>query len=569
LRYRHNQAHNSADKVRVLRGFYLKSQSNKYRIIALLSALLPTSVALAVDPPTPGTVGDVFDKPILKAPATDAVPPIKTTPEAKRAKVKSDKKIKVRGFTITGNVAFTSEELLAPLDSLVGEQLTLEEIYAAADILTSFYRERGFSLARVVVPSQKVNFGIIALEAVEGTLGEVVVEGKEEYNSQFMIEHIKSIKPGEPVSLDVLERDLLILNDLPGLTARAVVRPGKTFGTSDLLLKTEVKPFQGRVAVNNFGRQELGEWKLDGEFTFNNFTGNGDQFGINVSHSESDLLNFIGLAYNFPINAEGTRIGINATYVDYTVGGEFGALGIEGDTTDLQLTLTHPLMRSKRENLLLGFGLGENAAESADLANPATENDITLLEANLLYNVVHNDNSVSTLYGVLSTNFRSNSDGLQNNAQKAKLVVDASHLRSLDRNWQMFLRGQLTLSADPLVDSEKFSAGGQGSVRGFTSSEIRGDEGYQLTAELRRTVNLAEGINSSVRGFLDTAQVSRIEPLAGEDDEESITSLGLGVTVVPEKNISIDLEYARPVDGRNTSDGRDGGRFWANIAYRF
>ena len=552
-----------------MRGFYLKSQSIKWRMLALIALALPTSVALAVDPPTPGTVGDVFEKPILKAPATDAVPAIETTPEKKRAKIKSTKKIKIRGFTVTGNAAFSSEELLAPLDNLIGEKLTLEEIYAAADILTSYYRERGYSLARVVVPSQKVNFGIIALEAVEGTLGEVVVEGKDEYNSQFMIEHIKSVKPGEPVSLDAIERDLLILNDLPGLTARAVVRPGKAFGTSDLLLKTEVKPFQGRIALNNFGRQELGEWKLDGEFTFNNFSGNGDQFGITVSHSESDLLNFIGLAYNVPINAEGTRIGANVTYVDYNVGGEFKDLDIEGDTTDLQLTLTHPLMRSKRENLLLGFGLGSNAGESYTADVLTSDNDITLLEVNALYNVVHDDNSVSTLYGVVSTNFRSNPDGMRNNAQKAKLVVDATHLRPLDKNWQMFLRGQFTLSADPLVDSEKFSAGGQGSVRGFTSAEVRGDEGYQFTAELRRTVTLGEGLTGSVRGFFDTALVSRIETLPNEDDEESITSLGVGMTMIPEKNVSIDLEYARPVDGRDTSDSRDSGRFWANIAYRF
>lgn len=521
----------------------------------------------AVDPPTPGTVREPFTSPTLQPPSTDGVPTIEAeTPP--RPTAKDQKRIQVNRFEIEGNVAFSSEELLGLIRELQGQKLTLEEIYAAAEVLTDYYRNNGYSLARVVVPAQRVSLGIIRFEVIEGLLNEVRFEGNRKYSSEVINGYLGTAQPGQAVSLEALERELLLLNDLPGLSSRAVVRPGPAYGTSDLIIKSEEKPVEGKLSLNNFGRVEVGEWRLEAELTMNNLSGVGDQFVFSGTRSEAGRLTYASLAYNRPVNNRGTRLGGVFSYIDYNVGGQFEALNIEGETTNFKLTLSHPWQRSRRQNILLGLSLGSNASESSTLGIPTSDEDITLLEGSVLFNKIHANNAASAVSAVLSTNLRSNKDGSEENAQKAKLVVDGNHTRYLNRDWSVFFRGVVAVSADPLVDSEKFSIGGQGSVRGFPSAEVRGDQGLLFTTELRRRFNLEGTLPGSARLFFDTGRVTR-KQAAGTDEEENLTSMGVGVTVLPAKNFTLDLEYARPIDAHETTDDRSGGRFWVNMTARF
>lgn len=548
----------------------MQNKNNLWPVRAFFFTLLCSqAVTVHAAPPTPGAVKEPFSGPSLQAPVPDSVPPIKQDATTPAKTLKSSKRIQVNKFFISGNVAISSEELLSQISELQGQKLSLDEIYAAAEILTEFYRSRGYSLARVVVPAQRVNLGVIEFEVIEGLLNEVKYEGNEAYSNEVINEYLGSLQTGKAVTLDALERELLLLNDLPGLSSRAVIRPGPVYGTSDLVITSKEKPFFGRVSFNNYGRVEVGEWRLEGEFIFNNLSGKGDQLSIAITKSENDLLEYSSIAYNAPINNRGTRLGGVFSYIDYRVGGEFGALDIEGDNADFRLTLSHPYQRSRRQNILFGLSLGSNASESSTLGVTTRDDNITLLEGSMLVNKVHANNSVSTVTVVASTNFRDNEDGLEENRQKLKLEIDGNHLRALSKQWSLFLRGVIAVSADPLVDSEKYSIGGQGSVRGFPSAEVRGDQGFLFTTEVRRSFNLEGTLPGSARVFFDTGRVYRKVPIAGEEEEENLSSLGIGVSFLPGPNVSIDLEYARPIDAHETTDGRSGGRFWVNITARF
>lgn len=530
--------------------------------------LISASTVVAVDPVTPGGVRDSFKKDTLVAPKATVVPPVQQDTPV-RATQDTSKRIQVNRFEITGNTVIPTKELISQIAELQGQKLTLEEIYAAADILTDYYRVKGYSLARVTVPAQRINVGIIELSVVEGILNAVKFNGADGYEPSDLRSYLASLEEGKAISLSGLERDLLLLNDLPGLTARSLIKPGPIFGTSDLYIEAEETPFQGRVSLNNYGRVEVGEWRLEGEFIFNNLTGHGDQLNIALSKSEQGLLSYSNIGYNVPVNKLGTRIGINVSSIDFNVAGEFTDLEIEGDTTDVQLTVSHPLIRSRRENLLIGLGVGRNDSLSSTLGAVTADNDLSLVEVSLLYNRVHANNAISSVSAVLSSNFRSNPDGMLNNAQKAKLIVDGNHLFALDNNWSVSLRGLVSLTADPLVDSEKFSLGGQGSVRGFPSAEIRGDFGYVMNTELRRRFNLEGQLPGSMRVFFDHGRVFRKLPAASEEQQENLSSVGIGVTLAPTKNFTIDMEYARPTDDHPTSDFRDGGHFWFNTSVTF
>lgn len=529
--------------------------------------LLPVSAVLAVDPPSAGAVKDPFKQQPLQAPKGDLPAPVAPEKADKVEPPKSDKRIEVKKFKISGNTLFETEVLLKQIGELIGKQLTLDEIYAAADILTDFYRSRGYSLANVVVPAQRVSFGIIELQVIEGRISNVAFAGNKKYSNEFLKQYLDEDRLGKAVSLDSLERELLLVNDLPGLTSRAVIRPGQELGSSEILLTSKEKPYSGRVSVNNYGREEVGQWRVEGEFSFLNPLGIGDQLSVGITKAESGLLDFFNLAYSIPVGSKGGRLGLTAAFIDYEVGEEFRVLDIEGINRSYQLTYSHPYKRSRKQNILLGASILHNESRTSTLDVTTTNTEISLLEVSALLNHVHDDNAVTTASAAFATNFRDN-DGGDDTGVETKLTLDIAHLRPIVDKWSLFARASAVLATDELPDTQKFSIGGQGSVRGFPSSEIRGDEGIQATLELRRSFILGEATPATFKAFHDVGKVYRKNPVA-EEHTESLSSVGIGLSLVPTKNWSVDMEYALSTNSHDASDGEDVGRYWLNTTISF
>ena len=133
---------------------------------------------------------------------------------------------------------------------------------AAADQLTAYYRERGYGLAQVTVPAQKISDGTVELRVIEGRIGAVSVTGNEDYSFDFLQRRLGALAPGLVYTDDGMERGVLLLNDLPGLSARAVIRPGEEFGTSDILFRVAEDPAEFSIGADNYGRDELGEIRV-------------------------------------------------------------------------------------------------------------------------------------------------------------------------------------------------------------------------------------------------------------------------------------------------------------------
>src|SRR3546814_3763907 len=76
-------------------------------------------------------------------------------------------------------------------------------------------------------------------------------------------------------SSDVCSSDLL--NSLPGLKARAILKPGAQYGSSDMMVRVEEDPFSASTAIDNYGRENIGEFRLSATATLNSPSGVGDQ----------------------------------------------------------------------------------------------------------------------------------------------------------------------------------------------------------------------------------------------------------------------------------------------------
>ncbi len=126
-------------------------------------------------PAQPGQIQDRFrpgpSEPAIRTPPPVSAPrqPIPPGSEAVRFRLAD---VRVTGLTVYG-----PDQLRSLHGDLIGTDVSLADMINVANAMTARMREDGYILSQVVVPEQTIADGVIELQAVEGFVDEVVVEG--------------------------------------------------------------------------------------------------------------------------------------------------------------------------------------------------------------------------------------------------------------------------------------------------------------------------------------------------------------------------------------------------------
>jgi hemolysin activation/secretion protein len=556
------------------------------RRLSLAAALCGFSLAvIAQSVPTPGQVQEQLrSRPSLPATPSTPVTPAES-PTAASGVPPGGKAVLVERFEISGNQSIATEELQQVVAPYQGRAMTLLEVYEVADLLTRYYRTHGYALATANVPAQKIGSGVVQLEVLEGNLGNVSVEGNKHYRSNFVQWQLDGLQPGAPLRNEPLEREMLLLNDLPGLDARAVLRPGDQFGTSDLVVAAEEKPVDAGLRYNNYGRESIGQERFEGNVALNGLMGIGDRLDFSGVYAEADLLHYGRLGYSVPISPWGTRASVYYASYDYEVDSKklrstLSQLDIDGEGDNFGVNIQHPFWRSRTKNLYLGIGFDRTVTDQIESTfGSRTKQNLSLGVFTALFDYIAPDRSYSTLGGTFSTNFNSAdlvtnpaTGGLtvEDNAQTAKLQLDLSHYRSVYK--QLSFYGRLTgvISADSLHDLERFRLGGPNNVRAYASSEISGDSGFFFSGELQHPLQFEFGAPVIVKAFFDTGRVYRKHHnLLGVEHAESLSGVGVGLQASAFRKLLLDFMVAQPVGAYDTTDSNRGARVWFSLSANF
>lgn len=544
----------------------------------ILVAAALAAVPLHAAQPTPGTVQDTIEQEPPQVPLPmDVAPDFERDVDPKMQQPVGPQ-VTVERFEVVGNQAIDDATLLAALEGFIGKAVSLNEIYSAADALTALYRDRGYGLANVIVPAQRITDGVIRLEVIEGRIGSVSVTGNELYSFDFLNDRLAGLEPGTIYRSDEMERGVLLLNDLPGLAARAVIKPGEEYGSSDLLFKVSEDAAEFSASIDNYGREGLGEIRATATAAFNSLTGHGDRLTITGLVSEGAALKYGNLSYGIPVSTDGDRLRFTYNMADYEVeGGEFALLGITGDNTTYRVDWSSPLVRSRNFNVVFTTAMLRQETDSFILgaALPDNSTELNLLELALFMSGVQESGHSWSFSSILSGNGKSNDSTVADpvtDAQQAKLRVDGSYSIPFARRWLFQARGTAVYSDDPLVDSQKFSLGGPYSVRGYFPAEQRGDHGGFLALELRRYFLVSKyPIAASL--FVDGGYAKN-ELLPGEADYPArsgeLGSAGMGLLFAPDgSRFSGSIMYAEPIDNHTSLAGDDDGHLWASFQVTF
>jgi hemolysin activation/secretion protein len=414
-----------------------------------------------------------------------------------------------------------------------------------------------------------VSAGTVRLEIIEGRVSGIQIEGTHEsYESSFLLRQFGTDSLGAVVSQAMLEERILALNDLPGLKAKAVIVPGAEYGTSDVLIDVEEDRSAVVLRANNFGREALGEARIEAGWLYANLFAQGDQLNLSAIVAEQSRMNFLRIDYDALVNTHGTRVGVNISDFNYDVDTEaLNLVGtLDGEGTNLRLFASHPLIRKQRNRLDFIAALRHNeTSEDGDLAVSTDVTEVDMLDLSIHWQPVHNNGAYSDLFATFTTNFEDNPDGLKDDAVQAKIVLDYNLILPFARTWFWQLGATLAYSDQPLPDIERYRLGGPGNVRAYPVTEVAGDRGHRLGLDLGKRFSLSTNTSMIARVFADSGQVERIMPLAGEDSTVTLSGYGAGLMFDFGGKQSLQLEVATPTSDLDSSDGKDT-RFWLNYS---
>ena len=280
-----------------------------------------------------------------------------TTPATSQAEVLVDaneQKIAIQSFKIVGNTAFTEPQLITSLALLAEQhQWSLSELRQLAQKLTSYYRERGYFLAQAYLPQQDVIDGQVTIAVLEGRLGNIQVQNESTVQDSVATANAREMAVGQVIDIKSLERQVLLLNDLPGVEAKSLIVPGQEVGTADLRLILASTPRIGGVAtLDNLGGPYTGINRLGVNLVLNEPLGLGDMlsaYGLTAGPG----LSFTRLGYQTQYQA--FTLGLAKTALLYQLGDAFASLGASGSMDITSLSATYAVVKTRDRTLNLSW----------------------------------------------------------------------------------------------------------------------------------------------------------------------------------------------------------------------
>lgn len=499
----------------------------------------------------------------------------------------------VKSFRFKGYEGLaTEEELQAVVKPAIGQSLGVAGLNGLTEKVTQLLHAKGFFLARAYLPKQDVTGGTIEIAILQarsdGKISVNLGEGARVRDSQLKAMVNDVIVPGQPLQERDLERVLLLMNDLPGVSARAVLSPGADAGTTHVTINVAEAPlYSGAVWADNYGNRYTGEWRGNAELSINDPLHLGDQ--VNVMGSAAQGLEQGRIGYSAPIGSNGLRGDVSFTDMRYNLIGPMDPLDAKGTAQTVDAGIVDPLVRSRNFNLnaTAGYEFKRliDKAQSAELRDNGVNSGTFGINGNCSDSF---NGGGFTMWSVSATlgdlDLWNSIDKLDNKLTARTAGVYERYNFSASRMQRLADGLTLTgsyfgqLASGNLDSSEKFSLGGPNGVRAYPVGEAQGDEGHLLSFELQR--DLPFGLkwgNVQAIGFADTGHVTlnknpwrgAITNATGENSYW-LSGAGAGFSIGQPGRYSVRLIYAyklgdnpgRSVTGLD-ADGRNSpGCFW-------
>ena len=173
------------------------------------------------------------------------------------------------GVIIEGATVFAPADLTNTYEGYLLKRVGDPEIAAILKAISQRYQEAGYFLSRALVPAQDFVNGIIRIRVVEGYVAKFTVAGDYPH-TELLDRYARPMLTERPARLGTVERTLLLMSDLPGLTLEPTLKPVREeSGEYALTIDTEYRPVSAFARLDNRGTPDVGRlqgWVGAGHF---------------------------------------------------------------------------------------------------------------------------------------------------------------------------------------------------------------------------------------------------------------------------------------------------------------
>jgi len=560
--------------------------------LSLSVALLSAPQAWAVEVPgsvSPGQIEKQF-QPGVAAPSSPdlqlLIPGEEQIPQEVQDQLAKQTFV-LNQVTIEGATAYKPADFAFAYKDKIGQTISLLDARKIAKAITNLYHNNGYVLSQAVVPPQDVTEGTLKIQIVEGVVGQVSIQGdlKGDRERKTLEGYANEIKSEKPVSLQSLERYLLLINDLPGVTVTGLLRPLPTeFGAAELVLTLEEQTFNGSYTFDNRGSKYIGPWEHTLALSAHSLYGLYDSTQVRFFFGFPDTDELLGgeISHEIPLDSEGTKLALLGSHIHTEPGNALKPLRVVGDSDLIEAKVTHPFLRSRKENFI-GRILFDYRNTTTDVFKDIAFSKDKLRVARLggTYSLIDSARGSNLIDGAFSqgmnvfgaTDGGDMSSNPKSDSTFSKFNLDVSRIQPLPAKFSFLLGATGQYALNPLLTDEQFSLGGSEYARAFHAADSLGDHGIAGKTELRYTdtVGMKYFDYYQLYSFYDIGKAWVEDGESGDNNQLIRSSAGLGVRVNLNKNFSGNFETAFPLIGPpvDPGDNRHDPQFYVGMTARF
>jgi hemolysin activation/secretion protein len=490
--------------------------------------------------------------------------------------------------------AYLKAKTAAPF---MGAETSIADLYKVANAVTSIYAEKGYVLSFAFVPEQSIKDGVVRIHVVEGFVDKVLFrdmeggEGLEKMNRLLrkkLPDLTRRLKASKPLKSDVLHRAILLINDIPGMTAKAVFNASEDVqNASTLTLNISYERLEASVSADNHLSANFDYYSFGGMAILNGaFTGK-DALQVSARCGLScETYNQQSVAWSTYIGSDGLKLELTTQRSGTAPSnGILSNLDFSGTEEGLGANLSYPVLRSLDKNLRLGMSLDWTHSKTETFAGTLTEDRLTTANVYASYDFTDRTGAstlinLGTAEGLPYFNATKDGDALKSRANGSSTFTNftaaVSRMQPLGfmfpelQRFSIYASGNAQYAGDdPLLSSSQCYYGSVGTGRGYNSGALGGDHCVMGIVELRYD-SMVAGQFVQLYSFGDAGTVWRKGPLlAGEEREDTAKSIGGGVRVMSNKNLEGDLEVALPLDKAYAPNGKGTPRVHFSVTWRY
>ncbi|OYY66526.1 MAG: hypothetical protein B7Y51_01305 [Burkholderiales bacterium 28-67-8] len=388
-------------------------------------------------------------------------------------------------------------------------------------------------------------------------VGGIRVTGDGRVIPGFVLERLHQT-PGELLSLEQLEQDLIRFNALHEPQLSATVSAGNAAGQSDVAIDVQpAKRCSLTSFVDNAGSDSVGEARGGLIYRGSGLLGRDDTLQLMAAFTKGSET--YGAKYSVPVNRDDLRLDVLVAHGHLDVlNGQFAPLGITGRSREVAVGLTQPFAVSLNEQWAGYVSLSSRNSVNLLKGNAVPERELKVFSLG-----VSAESHGDTVAWTLDNSVNVGAKVLGGDDQFAYYRANASRIDRLSPRVQLLTRAGVQYSFDRVLPSgEQFQVGGTSTVRGFSEGLLSGRSGYALSAELRAVAyapppDTPAGLRPVVQvlSFFDHGAALPYRPGKSITHDDYLTSAGAGFIVDFSSRVTTRVTAAWPID-KNPAERR-------------